>query len=234
MNDEFHPVANVFPLMDDAALDDLAKDIAANGLHEPIWRHKDGRIVDGRNRWLACQRAGVPCPDRTFEQGDRQLVPFVISLNQRRRHLKESQRVMVAARLATLPRGRPRSGENASIDAFTEASENKGISEPDAADLLNVSRISVQRARKVVEEGTVEMIAAVDRGRMSVSRAMNQIATATLQAKAEQAKKPAAGKGKRKPGPAKGKRARKAAASPLAQRPPELVRFTLWLRNGPG
>jgi hypothetical protein len=55
----------------------LAADIAANGPREPIWRHQDGRIVDGRNRWLACQKASVGCADRAFEGSDDELVPFV-------------------------------------------------------------------------------------------------------------------------------------------------------------
>ena len=56
---EFHPVANVFPLMGEAELEALAEDIRANGLREPVWLHRDGRIVDGRNRWLACRWIGV-------------------------------------------------------------------------------------------------------------------------------------------------------------------------------
>jgi ParB-like chromosome segregation protein Spo0J len=62
MTDNFHPVANAWPLISEAELDDLAADIAAHGLHNAIWRHQDGRIIDGRNRWLACQKAGVECP----------------------------------------------------------------------------------------------------------------------------------------------------------------------------
>jgi ParB-like chromosome segregation protein Spo0J len=233
MNDEFQPIADIWPLMSEDQLESLAADIRENGLHTPIWRHKDGRIVDGRNRWLACKRAGVPCPDRILMQSDRQLIPFVISLNLKRRHLKEGQRAMVAARLAKLRPGSNQFSpkEVASIEATSEAAENTGISEPEAGQLLNVSRSSVQRARAVLEHGAPDMVLAVEQGTMSVSRAHDEIGRARLRAKAEQApaaaKKPAAGKGKRKC-------AGKAAASPLAARPPELVRFTLWLRNAPG
>jgi hypothetical protein len=68
----------------------------------------------------------------------------VISLNLRRRHLDESLRAMVAARIATPPKG---SNQHASIEAPTQEG---------AADLLNVSRSGVQRARTVLEYGQPE------------------------------------------------------------------------------
>lgn len=49
---EFHPVANIFPMMTREEAEGLKADIAAHGLKEPVWVH-DGRIVDGRNRYAA-------------------------------------------------------------------------------------------------------------------------------------------------------------------------------------
>src|SRR4051794_37002728 len=46
------------------------------------------------------------------------LLSDVISLNVERRHLDESQRAMIADRLATMPQGRP--AENAQICAFSQ------------------------------------------------------------------------------------------------------------------
>ena len=91
--------------MDDAALADLAADIATNGLHEPIWRHKDGRIIDGRNRWRACQRVGIECRHRTYEKGDDTILAWVVSKNLHRRHLTTAQRAALAADLATMKQG---------------------------------------------------------------------------------------------------------------------------------
>ena len=56
---EFHPVTEIFPMMDGEQFAKLVEDIKANGLREPIWLHSDGRIVDGRNRYGACLEAGV-------------------------------------------------------------------------------------------------------------------------------------------------------------------------------
>jgi protein gp37/ParB-like chromosome segregation protein Spo0J len=163
----FHPVANIFPLMGEADLDELAADIRANGQRELIWRHRDGRIVDGRNRWLACRKLGIEPATRTFGKEDAELVRFVVSLNLHRRHLSESQRAMVATRIASLRQGRPTAEAKAA---------NLPVSE--AAKLLNVSERSVRYARRVAERGTPELIAAVDRGEVPVSRAAQTAAAA--------------------------------------------------------
>ncbi|KKL87285.1 hypothetical protein LCGC14_1936200, partial [marine sediment metagenome] len=56
---ESHPIADLFPLMEAADLDDLAADIREHDLREAIWLHPDGSILDGRNRFRACEIAGV-------------------------------------------------------------------------------------------------------------------------------------------------------------------------------
>jgi len=87
-------------------------------------------------------------------------VSFVISLNLYRRHLNESQRAMVAAKIATMSEGRP--SETRSIDL---------VSQDDAAEMLNVSVPSVKRAKKVQESGNEKLIADVESGKVTVSAA---------------------------------------------------------------
>jgi ParB-like chromosome segregation protein Spo0J len=43
---EFHPIANVFPMLESAALKELADDIREHGLHEPIIRYAISRHVE--------------------------------------------------------------------------------------------------------------------------------------------------------------------------------------------
>lgn len=76
-------------------LDRLAADIAENGLRNPIVLDSDGRILDGRNRWAACEIAGVK-PDTVLFDGDDEAA-FVLSVNVARRHLTTGQQAMSTA-----------------------------------------------------------------------------------------------------------------------------------------
>ena len=176
-NERFHPVADLFPLMEGEQFDALVHDIRANGLREPIVEI-EGLILDGRNRKRACDQAGVAPRFVTFQGSDP--VAFVLSANLHRRHLNESQRAMIAARLATMDRGRP---ENASIDAITQ---------PDAAKLLNVSRSTVQRAAIVRDKAAPHLAARVERGDMHVSLAAKLATNLSDEQQRELADKPEA------------------------------------------
>lgn len=90
---QFHPAADEFPLLDDKRLNELAEDIRKNGQREPI-RLYDGKIVDGRNRYRACQLLGIePGAEHLREEVD----PFayVWSLNGERRDLTADQRYLI-------------------------------------------------------------------------------------------------------------------------------------------
>lgn len=90
----FHPFAELFPLIQGAEFDALVADIKAHGVREAIWTYH-GQILDGRNRWRACEAAGIAHrPTREYE-GDDPLA-FVLSLNLQRRHLTEGQKAALA------------------------------------------------------------------------------------------------------------------------------------------
>lgn len=91
-----HAVADMFPMLSDAELDDLAADIAENGLVHPIVLDKWGTLLDGRNRLEACRRAKVEPEWVTFDGDDP--VAFILSSNLARRDLTKGQKAMLAVR----------------------------------------------------------------------------------------------------------------------------------------
>ena len=153
----FHPLAEIFPLLEGEAFADLVEDIAAKGLHEPVVLHED-KVLDGRNRYRACQEAGVAPRFESYTGSDP--VGYVVSLNLKRRHLDESQRAMVAAKLATLKQG-----------ARTDLSPIGEKSQADAAILLGVGKRSVERAHVVLDCASQALIEACDRDLIAVSAA---------------------------------------------------------------
>lgn len=91
-----HPIADVWPMMDEAKLAELADDIRKNGQLVPVWLY-EGKILDGRNRWAACKIAGVE--PKTKEYTGDEPTAFAVSLNDRRRHMGKSALAAVAAEL---------------------------------------------------------------------------------------------------------------------------------------
>jgi N6-adenosine-specific RNA methylase IME4 len=157
---EAHPYAELLPPMSAGEYADLRASVAANGLREPIMLHADGRVLDGRHRQRACESLGVSPAVRTFAGTDAEALTYVLDLNLKRRHLSESQRAMLAARLATLDRGRP---ENTARAALTQEQ---------AGERFHVSADSIQRARIVLTQAAPEIIAAVDAGALPVKQAV--------------------------------------------------------------
>jgi hypothetical protein len=88
-------------------------------------------------------------------------------MNGERRHLSESQRAMIGAKLANRQQGRP-------------AKEEKGANLPllpntttleDAAQLLNVSERSIKNAKVVRDHGIPDLVEKVERDEIAVSAA---------------------------------------------------------------
>lgn len=136
---EFHPFANKFPMLPEDELKELAEDIKKNGLNNPIQLYQE-KILDGRNRYLACKMVDVKPQLIKFQGDDTKALNFVISENLKRRHLSTSQRAMIAAELADKPVGKPTKEEQAHPTTMSDAQ---------AAKTMNVSKDSVKKARDI-------------------------------------------------------------------------------------
>lgn len=154
----YHELACLFPMLGNEALADLTEDIRANGVREPIVLF-EGQILDGRNRYHAAREVGCEYPVAEYVGPDP--LGYVVSLNLKRRHLTESQRAMVAAKIAKMPAHRPAAGERNPANLRTS----------EAAAVMGVSARSVETARAVQTHGTSSLNTAVEMGAAKVSAA---------------------------------------------------------------
>lgn len=137
----------------------MKEDIRLHGQNDDvlIW---NGTLLDGRNRLRACTELGIE-PGWSELPKSIDPVVWVLSHNLHRRHLTTAQRAMVATKLATLLAGEKK--DNAQICAASQS---------EAAKQLNVSRRSVQSARKVRAKASKKVVAAVEAGTMSLNAAV--------------------------------------------------------------
>ncbi len=172
-NSEFHEAANIFPL-DEEHLDKLAQDIKQHGQLEPI-RMLEGKILDGRRRFLACQKVGIT--PSTEEVSPDDPVAYVLSLNLHRRHLSETQRGMVGARIKTLYVEQAKERQATSTGGTTPQlvanlpQADKGKARDAAGRVVGVSGKTIDYAEKVLRNGVSELIEACDQDRVAVSTA---------------------------------------------------------------
>lgn len=163
---DVHPAADVFPMLDDAALREIADDIHEHGLRDSIVRiWVDGKplILDGRNRFRACQIANVN-PQFIDYDGD-DPVGFVVSKNLKRRHLTPTERALAASAIANLAHG----GDQKSKRSAAFRSESITVDE--AAKLVGASPRTVTNVRAAQRDGVPELVDAMKTGKVGAETA---------------------------------------------------------------
>lgn len=162
----FHPLADLFPLIEGAEFDELVASIKAHGLREPITLF-NGVILDGRNRYRACEKAKVAARFEQFAGDDPH--SFVADKNIHRRHLNTAQRSMIAAEMANMKEGNP------NLLHPTTGIPVVGISIEKAAKLMGVNKDTVSDAKLIIAHGTPDEIRAMKEGRGAVTTLAKQI-----------------------------------------------------------
>lgn len=196
---DFHEYANLFPTIvrlsekgqpifveENEEWRDFVADIRINGQQEPIVLY-EGKILDGRNRYLACLELGLK-PKTTEYKGDDPLA-YVLSTNLHRRHLTKSQRAVLA--LDLLPYYEAENREAHRVGSGTRANPGeapKEISERDeegltkeeressarAARATGTNRVYVQQVKKIAKEAPEE-IEKIKRGEATVSGVVSRL-----------------------------------------------------------
>lgn len=167
----YHELANAFPMMTDEEFTALVDDIDQHGLLNPVVMF-EGKILDGRNRYEACQKLGIPHREIKFTGDDP--AAFVASENLRRRHLTPTQLAVAAENLANAMQGRPKTTKS---PAGPEAPEADYDHTPPvttiakAAELTGASPTAIKRVRRVKKDGAPEVVKAMQAGEITATAA---------------------------------------------------------------
>ena len=94
---EVHEIANTYPMAQENEFISIMNSIRAEGQKQSIVLY-NGRILDGRNRYKACQRLGIEPKTVIFEGAYEEAVSHSIALNSARRHMNKSQQAMIVAK----------------------------------------------------------------------------------------------------------------------------------------
>jgi DNA methylase/ParB-like nuclease family protein len=186
-NGEIHPVAELFPMMADDELADLAADIREHGQLQPITLDKDSKLLDGRNRLKCCQLAGVEPVFTTYNGDDP--TGYAVSLNVRRRHLTAGQRAMVglaveaiyAAEAAKNVGGRPRKGEEKPVADPPPVFKSRER----AARAVGASGRGIQAAKRI-QQAAPDLAEKVREGGLALDRAERIIRNTQAQERTQQ------------------------------------------------
>jgi len=171
--------------MTDEEANALLDDIRENGQKYAIELY-DGKVLDGRNRYVQCLKLGIECDtvDVTADIDDP--VKHVLSANLHRRHLTASQKSIIAGKADkllerlkddALKRMKEGGGDKKSQMAREKSGTVKlpdpikGETREQLGKIIGISGSMVDRGLKVVEKGTPELVKAVEEGRMSVTNA---------------------------------------------------------------
>jgi len=146
--------------MDGAAKDELRESIRKGGVREPIVL-LEGKILDGRNRYLVAEEIGIDdIPTRNFDP-DKEGNPldFVWDANVNRRHLNETQLGLVAAEMETFRHGGSRKPQE-----LHTALEFKPQTRVETAKRYGIGRDTIYKMAVVRDKGVPELKEAVRRG----------------------------------------------------------------------
>lgn len=187
---EAHPIANIFPMIQDKDIEVLAQDIKAHGLRNVAYVYED-KLLDGRNRQKACKIAKVEFRTKEFKGSFDEALAFVLSENLHRRHLTEDQRASVAGGVVHLfaaeAKKRQKSGKGPDGSGGRGKKKNltpnsaEGFKPPrspeateQAASLLGVKKGRVKNYLKV-QKANKKLAEQVAAGKVKLGKAVKQV-----------------------------------------------------------
>jgi DNA modification methylase len=191
---EFHEYANSYPMMTDKEFDELCADIQKNGYRpeNPIVLF-DGLILDGRNRYKACEKLNILPMFTQFSGCDEEAFQYAKSSNLTRKHWTIDQWAMIALDIEAMEAKRAKERMLAGVKNHPVADrpqgDENGKSRDKAGKAVGVSGKKVQRA-KALKAKNKKLAEKVKSGELPLAKAERMAREEENKAKREKAPAP--------------------------------------------
>jgi len=162
-----HPAADIFPMMSDEELADMAESIKADGQEFPIILDGDV-LIDRRNRLAACKLAGVE--PRFEDLNGRDPLAYIARVNLKRRNMTKGQQAMALAMI------------------YPEAEKGgRGKKSERAAETVGFSATRLRQARSVLRFSR-PMAEGILKGTDSLDQSLRKVDAERLRAEGDDAR----------------------------------------------
>lgn len=136
---KFHRYCVLFPEMTPDEFAELCEGIRRDGQREDIITF-NGEILDGRNRFNACEVAKLKPRFKPFKGTEKQALDFVVAKNFERRHLTIGQRASIGLEIANCRN---------SDTSISDAAKIAGVSRDTMQTMKRVKKVAPKLAKKV-------------------------------------------------------------------------------------
>lgn len=184
MEYKFHEIADIFPLMSDEEYQGLKSSIEVNGLMVPIVL-LENKVLDGRNRYKACQELGIDTKHENFEGTYQEAIEFVWIHNIHRRNLTSSQKaICIIEKDELVKRFRDEAKERQKEHGNTapgrkntsgnNSTSDSGKTRDKLASIANTNSRYISDAQKIIKENP-EKAQAIKEGKKTIPQAKREI-----------------------------------------------------------
>ena len=168
---------NIYPEMKEEAFLSLRSDIEKNGydFKFPIWIYEN-KIIDGWNRYKACNELGITPIYETFVGDELQAITFILRTNNRR-DLTSYQRTLLALEFEEMfkEKAKENLGRN-QYSSSQKSAESKPIdTRNELAKIAKVSHDTISKVKKIQEKAPEEVKAKLATGEVSINAAYKEI-----------------------------------------------------------
>jgi len=167
--------SELLPPLTDEQLSLLEADILKNGCYAPIIVNEDLVIIDGHNRYMICEKHGLPYRLAVFSfEDDLEAKEWALDTQKSRRNLTVNELCKIAMKLRPEIEARAKANQGERTDISATLPKSQPVdTRKELAEAVGVGERTMGKAMKIEDEAPQAVKDAVDSGELSIHQGYN-------------------------------------------------------------